>query len=305
MKYFLLLILFLNVTLTYAQHKYLIKVGTDPLKAVNLSDRDYANDSIAVVNGHLSLWDYYRTGNVVKVVTTTPSTTSSPYFNYVVDNTDGNSAVQTVKIDGWNGNFNLVVNWGDGTIDSSFKNSSSYTLTHTFAMHGFFNPIITANDYSKTREVFINNGASSIKVIAIHNISIFSSLYKFSIANLQIGNADTIAFPPTVVNISANQNNFTSFNPVLPSGLITLDVSDNNLISFTPNLPPTLNELYVKYCRLNSTEVNTILVYLDSLTFNAGAKTLNIVQGGSAPPTGAGAAAVTSLTSKGWTITHD
>lgn len=272
----------------------------------NLANRNFPNDSVAVVLGGLKQWDYYRTGNMVKIVATVPIIPPpSGDFNYVVDNMDGTSAIQSVKIDGWNGNFNVTVDWGDGIIDSSYKNASEYTMTHTYSAPGIFNPKFSANDYTKPSEVFLHTLSNPINVTAIHNVSKFSNLFLYSVSHTNINTIDTFNFPPSVVHIDAVGNKFTSFNPVLPPGLITLDISSNsNLTSFTPNLPSTVNELYLTYCSLSTAEVNNILIYLDSLTFNAGAKRLDIRQGGS-PPSGSGATALTSLTSKGWTITHD
>jgi hypothetical protein len=307
MKKLSALLLILIASNCFAQHKYVVKVKSGIQNSLDLSSRDYPNDSVAVVDGHLSQWDYYRTGSMVKVVSTLPVTSlPSNDFDYVVDNTDGASAIQSVKIDGWSGNFNLTVDWGDGTIDSSYKGAESYIMTHTYSTNGIFNPRFSANDYTKPKEVFVHTLANSINVTAIHNLSKFSTLYLLSLSNTNISVIDTFNFPQTVVHIDAYNNKFTSFHPVLPPGLITLDISNNpNLNSFTPDLPPTANEIYITDCSLSTTEVNNILIYLDSLTFNAGAKTLDITQGGAAPPSGSGVTAMTSLTSKGWTITHD
>lgn len=276
----------------------------------DLSTRDYANDSIAVVTGGLKMWEYYRTGNIVKIVTTLPASgfPASNDLNYVVDNLDGASANQTIRIDGWNGNFNITADWGDGTTDH-FTGAEDYTLTHSYTSHSVFNPVFIISDYSLPTEIYLSEGSQAINVKKINNLTIFSSLVLLELGNSSLINEDSLQYPSTLTDLGLGSNNITSFNPVtsLPSGLKSLDISWVNLTSFSPatGLPATLKDLDVKGNLLTTTEVNNTLVWLNGLTFNAGAKTLDITQRTPAAPTGAGLTAVTSLTAKGWTINHD
>jgi hypothetical protein len=276
----------------------------------DLSGRNYANDSIAVVTGGLKMWDYYRTGNIVKIVTTLPANgfPVSSDFNYVVDNVDGTSADQAIRIDGYSGNFNIIASWGDGTVDH-FSGGEDYMMTHSYSSNSVYNPVFTISDYSLPNEIYIYQGNDVIKVKRINNISIFNALNLLELANSSLANADSLIYPSGLTYLGLGSTNISSFNPVtsLPAGLKLLDINWDNLTIFSPavGIPASLTTLNLKGNLLTTSEVNNTLVWLNGLTFNAGPKTLDIRQRTSAPPSGAGLTALSSLTSKGWTITHD
>lgn len=276
----------------------------------DLSGRNYANDSIAVVAGGLKMWDYYRTGNIVKIVTTLP-VNGFPFsadFNYVVDNVDGTSVDQTIRIDGYSGNFNITANWGDGTVDH-FSGAEDYMMTHSYSSNSVYNPVFTISDYSLPTEIYISQGASATNVKAINNINIFNSLNLLELSNSSLTNVDSLIYPSSLTYLGLGSNNITSFNPVspLPHALTLLDIGWDNLTVFSPavGIPSSLVNLHLRGNLLTASEVNNTLVWLNGLTFDAGPKTLDIRQRTPAPPSGAGLTALSSLTSKGWTITHD
>jgi hypothetical protein len=157
-------------------------------------------------------------------------------------------------------------------------------------------------------------------VTAINKSTYFSKTTEYDIAFTKMSSLNDFVYPSTVTVISINDNyNLTSFNPStpLPAGLQSLSVSGNNnkpngsgilapITGLTYPLPATITSIDFGINNWTQAQVNAVLVYLDGLTFNAGAKTLNIKQyiAGSTP-SGAGLTAKSSLQSKGWTVTTD
>lgn len=232
-----------------------------------VAGRDYPNDSVAVVVGGLSLWDAYRTGNLLKTVVTIPTVVNnSPYFNFTIDNSSG-TAVPHFYIQSTTGYFAATVNWGDGTTANSYTTTGYIEPTHTYASNGVYNVSI--------------NFTSGIDQVTDVNI------------NGDLGGV----------------NNVTTIDKLnLLTGLKILSLWGNKLTNgFAPasGIPPTITTMDLANNGMTVSGVNNSLVYLDSKTFNAGAKTLTITQSPSAAPSGAGATAKTNLTSKGWTITSN
>lgn len=309
----LLIAFFLLITSTcYAQHKYLIKVGARSAPGensgiVNLFSRNYPNDSIAVVDGHLSQWDYYRTGNIVKVVV------SMPVFSYTLDNSDGSKSSYKFRIDSWSSSniFNLKINWGDGIIDSTtYSGTYDYSPTHTYSP-GIYTIIVQPSDLSKPNEFYFSRNQPNASISNINKLALLTSLRFLALNSCNLSDAEVNAttIPATVTTLTYSVNALNNFNPstALPPNMDNFQIAHNNLTSFSPavGLPATIATLDLSYNKLTSSEVNNTLIWLDGLNFNAGAKTLDIRQSIAAPPSGAGITALTSLTSKGWTITHD
>lgn len=279
-----------------------------PSSIPSLANRDFPNDSIAVLSGGLVLWDIYRTGNSVKIVTSYPSSSSD--FNYVVDNSNGTNALQSVRMYGWRGNFNVLADWGDGTPSSLYKDAQDYTMTHTYTQNGTYNPHFTVSDSSKVLQLFMNTTGVPTNFYSINHLLKFSSLLNLVFSQAKTANItfNNLELPPSL-NVLLVNNSVTNFDPEysLPPNLTQLYIS--GLTSpFAPHLglPSTINQMTLTWNSWTSAEVNSALIYLDSLTFNSGTKTLDIRQGSSSSaPTGNGLNAKNSLISKGWSITTD
>lgn len=272
----------------------------------NLMNRNYPDDSTAAVDGGLNVGDFYRTGNIVKVVVTNIST-----FNYTIDNTSGNFANNGFTIDNYGSpNFDLTVNWGDGTIDSSFTGTYIYTPVHTYSSPGIYKVIVTASDPTVIRELKLAY-TSAMNIIDVKYTSLFTKLRLFSLYLSNASNVDDIItkLPATVTTIDLGSNKISSFDPAtIPcTSMDNFSITWNKLTAFIPSagLPPTITNLNIRGNKLTSTDVNNTLVWLDGLTFNTGSKTLDIRQQPIAPPSGAGLTAIASLQAKGWIVTHD
>jgi hypothetical protein len=282
-------------------------VGNSASKLPNLLNRNYPNDSTAVVDGGLYAGDFYRTGNIVKLVV------DMPVFSYILDNSDGSQNSYQFRIDSWNSSniFNLKVNWGDGTIDStSYVGLRDYSPIHNYSP-GIYTITVLPSDLSKPNEFYFNRNEPKGHISNINKLSILTSLHFLAMNNCRLTNTEVNNFiiPATVTTLSYAANGLTDFNPstALPSNMDNFQIGSNNLTSFSPSvgLPATIRTLDLSYNKLTSSEVNNTLIWLDGLTFNAGVKTLNIRQYKGATPSGAGLTAKASLESKGWTITTD
>jgi hypothetical protein len=274
-------------------------------RMANLSARDYANDSLAVTVGGLSLWDYYRTGNVVKVVVNVPPANVP---NWTINNSSGTANSYTFNISNYGSpNFTLNVDWGDGT-NTNYTSLSSYSPAHTYTT-GVYIVKLTISDNSVIKTIEPNKTGNDVDFQSFVNINMLSGLDVFKAISNKHTNIDSIIYPANLKEITMYGGYFTSFNPIaaLPSGLRSIDFSQGALTSFAPSvgLPATINSIDISGQGWSSAQVNATLAYLVTKTFNAGAKTLSITQTPAAPPTGQGVTDVATLTSNGWTVTHD
>ena len=292
--------------------------GGDPhFNVDSIYARNYINDSAALANG-LHVKDIYRNGSQLMMVTI--AALPSPFFNYTIDNTDGTANSYSMAISGFGSSFPVKILWGDGTGDSTtYVSASSYTPSHTYSGAGPFNVIVSTTGATKPDVININTvSGSAIKIVNIKNIAALNtSLYQFQAQNARLTNTitDTLTYPSGLKALSLGQNSLTGFNPThtLPN-LLSLSLNDNPYTTnFAPTLglPSTLTSLNIRGISgsawtTTNTYVNAALVWMDSQTFAAGAKTLNIKQYNiAAAPSGAGSTAKTSLTGKGWTVTTD
>lgn len=284
----------------FAQHKYIIKVKGNEI-STDLSSRDYPNDSIAVTDGHLSQWDYYRTGNIVKVITTIPSPNYDFYFTV---NTADSMDVVFEMINN-NDSFTANVNWGDGTNDS--YTSTDVTVQHIYSSVGDYKITITFTGSSNLTKFYMSSSMSQ-NITSIHNIDKLTQLDGLEVCGSKMANIDTLHYPENLRYIELYGSEVTSFNPdSLPPIIKVIDFTgSHNFTSITlpATLPSTLLGVEIGNCKLSTATVNSILTELDAKTTWALAIYLD-GQTPPAPPSGAGLTAITSLTSKGCTITHD
>ena len=116
----------------------------------------------------------------------------------------------------------------------------------------------------------------------------------------------SIALPSSLQRLALDNNGMTSFNPsiALPNSLRYLPLSNNQLTSFNPSqpLPSSLLELELHTNQLNTAAVNTTLILLNTRYTVSGSKYFGLQMSPSAPPSGAGLTAKTSLQSRGFTV---
>ncbi|MGN6533671.1 MAG: hypothetical protein ACTHK0_18155 [Ginsengibacter sp.] len=156
----------------------------------------------------------------------------------------------------------MTINWGDGSTVQSFTGTSNYEPEHTYSTPGIYHVSFTFNDYS---------------LIDVFNAGIDRSDH---------------------CNISAfhNANLFTK--------ITELDVEGTGMKvwSYSDGFAPTIKYLWFSDNYLSSAQMDKLLMYIDSLTFNEGGKELHMWQLTSAEPGPLGMAAISSLESKGWSV---
>ena len=121
-----------------------------------------------------------------------------------------------------------------------------------------------------------------------------SGLTVTGLATLNAATARSVAFAST----SAVQITTADLQTLTGLTLITASASATRLIDVTNT--PNLTRLDLVNCALSTSDVNAILVALDANGKSNGL--VQITQTPSAPPSGAGATAKTSLQGKGWTV---
>ena len=226
------------------------------------------------------------------------------YFNgsrlaLTVDNTEGDAVVDfTVSGDA---NFNVYINWGDGSEIEKFENSNTYNITHTYSQESTFTFYVNFTDAENVTDV---NFSNSVNITSAFNFNLLTNLEVIDLSGNALTTFDpAVALPITLQSLNLSDNEIAVFNPTiaLPSALETLNLSSNNLTAFalTTTVPATITTLDLSDNDMDVAAVNNALVYIDGQTFNVGAKTLNITQTIPATPTGVGATAVTSLEGEG------
>jgi hypothetical protein len=107
------------------------------------------------------------------------------------------------------------------------------------------------------------------------------------------------------LNLFTNTSAWVDFG-VLPSGITTINISGNSGFTYarTANTPTSVTTFTLTYNGLTTTDINTILTALNGIAFTSPV-TIDLRQGGAAPPSGAGSTAKTSLISKGNTVITD
>jgi hypothetical protein len=135
--------------------------------------------------------------------------------------------------------------------------------------------------------------------------------------------SDLSSFTQLEVIATSNNPNMGGSIPSLPSGIKELDLGKSGITGDLPPLgtytsmykcwlylndisipsnwtaPAGLNEIRLQGCSLSSTEVNTLLVEIDSLGSSNGCLMLQV----NGAPTGAGLTAKSNLIARGWDVT--
>ncbi|MGN6340462.1 MAG: hypothetical protein ACTHML_05845 [Ginsengibacter sp.] len=294
MKIILTSVLLLLTTLLCAQHKYVLKVksGLDTALINSLNSKlnlqDITNtgnattNKIKVANINLSAVPTFAnqdsalksgliSGDVYKLPADASKNSLLAIVNTAIDSNfnfivDNSNNDTHLKFQiRGYSTYLLTVDWGDGTSSENFSGSASYTPDHTYTTSGVYHVSCSFNNYS---------------LIQVVNIGIDFSL-----------TCHVTAF----------------HNADLFTNLEELDVEGTGmkLWTYSDGLAPTVNDLWFSSNYMNSVELNKLLVYLDGLTFNPGAKQLYIgYQQTAQGPTGEGLSAINSLQLKGWSINY-
>lgn len=273
----------------------------------SLQYRNYADDSTAIVDGGLWLWDYYRSGSQVKTVASYPWTR---YLNFTVNSSAANSVIP-LKLGSYeSGAITAHVFWGDGSDSVININGDEVGFKHTYATAGTYHAIIRMTGQPTAHITKINfQDEDSYGHIDIADVGRLDSLPQLNSITIFSTNVTTLpTFPNSTAYINISLSNIGTFNPAsIPSSLTNLQLINCGLTSFAPTagLPASLTNLELTNNNLNSSAVDATINWLVTLTFNAGAKTLLIKQTTAAPPTAASSAARATLISDGWTLTTD
>jgi len=220
----------------------------------------------------------------------------------------------------------VTVDWGDGTIDSVLE--TSYMLfSHTYDGESANGTVTIKGRYITTLNLSGNNFTSistgklpsSLQELYLQqnqltdfnpSLPLPSSLQELYLINNQLTDFNpSLPLPSSLQGLYLQQNQLTDFNPSLPlpSGLRVLYLYYNQLTDFNPSLPlpSSLQELYLQQNQLNTLEVNTTLILLDTRYTILENKQFFLTMSPSAPPSGAGLTAKTSLQSKGYNVYTD
>lgn len=269
----------------------------------DLSSRDYDDDSSAIVDGGLKQWEWYRTGNLVKVVTKTVWDYYTSMFRIVTD-----SANTQVKFLNYSPvNFTFTAYWDNHNQSDIVKYSGNYTYD------------IAKNFGTKQNRItaFSAQNINNIREISLDSVSDFANIYKFpNLYKLTVTNSN-------IAGLNGNPNNFNDSLKVynvyncplyssidfdgLPTAFEKLEIQGCNSLATFLNLdsiPTGITIFNVKYCDLSVANINDILVALDAITFT-GTVSIDLRQGAGRVPTGAGLTAKNNLITKGYTVLTD
>jgi Leucine-rich repeat (LRR) protein len=171
-----------------------------------------------------------------------------------------------------------------------------------------FDPVNFALPSSLTSLNLYNNQLTSFDPV---NFALPSSLAVLLLYDNLLTSFDpSIALPSSLQQLNLNSNQLTSFDPVnfaLPSSLTQLRIRGPQLTTFNPTLPlpSTLNTLDLYGNQLNTTQVNNTLVLLNTTYTTSGYKFFDLRMSPSAPPSGAGLAAKSTLMARGYSVLTD
>lgn len=142
----------------------------------------------------------------------------------------------------------------------SYTSAQGYTPVHDYTTAGIFKASCQVSSYSSVKRVIIGTDYSDSC-----NVSAFHNVQLFT--NLQV---------------------------------FDVEGTGMKVWSYSEGLPASLNSSWMSGNKLNTAEINKLLIYYDSQQFTPGPKNLFIRY--MATPTGAGLNAKASLEAKGWTI---
>lgn len=255
------------------------KTSINKLSLVGI--KEYNDDSTAYFVGGLRLNDVYKTGNLLKIVSKTYD------IGFDVNITD----TVTVQFQTFStgSNMGYTINWGDNTIDTVAATGRFQQPSHKYMTAGTF-PIslYNFNDSTIVQAIDFGYGLTLKKVVSLNYLYKLPNLFNL------ILDGSTFADSTKYAGVS-KMTNLTSLS-LYNCGLTTFKLA---------SIAPSVTSINLRNNYMSVSAVNDVLVWLDAQTFDAGAKELDIRQATPATPSGAGATAVTSLTSKGWTITSD
>jgi hypothetical protein len=145
-----------------------------------------------------------------------------------------NFSSQNIYIEG-TGNFDIRINWGDGTTNDYIGNSA-YNFSRTYSQPGVYTATVTLSDSTIVTDLEINN-SNLITISGIETLVNLNSLY---LNNNQLTLFDPeSSLPNSLVIISLSDNQIAMFNPTLPLpiSLQFLNLSYNQITMFNPTLP--------------------------------------------------------------------
>ena len=132
-------------------------------------------------------------------------------------------------------NFEMRINWGDGTIDN-YVGNSWYYIQRAYNKPGLYNATITLSDVSLITDLEVTN-SNLVSILGIDTLVNLTSLY---LNGNELTSFDPIvSLSSSLVILNLNDNRLTSFNPTLslPNSLQTIGLTQNLLTSFDPTLP--------------------------------------------------------------------
>jgi Leucine-rich repeat (LRR) protein len=188
-------------------------------------------------------------------------------------------------------NFDMVVDWGDGTPNDTFTGADNYSPYHTYNAIGIFTAVVTFNNRTQITSFSIQNmplidikgleGFPSLKTLYLNENQLtgFTPQHPLSsvleLINLDDNQVLTIFNPQYPLSTHLSQlelrgNAISNFNPTqpLPSSITFLDLSYNQITSFNPTqiLPSNLTQLDLSHNSLTAfTPTQTIPSGLNSL----------------------------------------
>ncbi len=280
------------------------------LTTVNLNNVQIVDNNISLNNNPVlafSMPALTRVFNIIGVSNNGCSSFSTPALIKGGDFTFGTSAPISINISSLTTltgilNFNTVSGFTSYTVPSLQTCRELYVLSSSFTSMSFPNLQIASSYFKFDSNANLTSiSAPNLVTTGSFVISNNSALPALSFPSVQHVSIVMITPNPVLASIDfpvlhdANTMNL-SLNPQLTS------ISHPNIVS----LPANLSTYKANGCKLPVSNINSILVVLQSVTYTGTGGTINLSgQTPTAPPSGVGLTAKTALIAAGRTVTTD